>query len=69
MLRFDWPKCDECKQPFIFEEEEPFAYCNCGTSEWGEDRPDNWKVRQRHHLRQTIVITDNDPGDENDHET
>lgn len=69
VLREDWPKCNDCKQPFIFDEEEPFAYCNCGTSEWGEIRPENWKGRQRHHLRQTVVITDNDPGDENDSKT
>ena len=66
VLREDWPKCNDCKQPFIFDEEEPFAHCNCGTTEWGEIRPENWKGRQRHHLRQLVVITDNDPGDEND---
>ena len=69
VLREDWPKCNDCKQPLIFDEEEQFADCNCGTSEWGEIRPENWKGRQRHHLRQTVVITDNDPGDENDSKT
>lgn len=34
-----WPYCEECKVPYDFDEEEPFAYCNCGTSEWGYPRP------------------------------
>ena len=67
VLRKDWPKCDTCKQPFIFEEDEPFAYCDCGTTEWGSrGRPGNWKVRQRDYLNRSTYITERDPGDEND---
>lgn len=69
MLRFDWPKCSKCKQPFIFEENEPFAHCDCGTTEWGNaGRPDNWMERQRHHFNRPVFITERDLGDENDHE-
>ena len=35
-----WPYCETCKQPMEFEPEEPFAYCKCGTSEWGDPRPE-----------------------------
>lgn len=34
-----WPYCEECETPYDFDEEEPFAYCNCGTSEWSYPRP------------------------------
>jgi hypothetical protein len=30
------PICDKCGTVYIFEQDEPFAYCNCGTTEWGE---------------------------------
>lgn len=39
---FCWPWCKECKQPFSFDAEEPFAYCGCGTTEWGHPRPAPW---------------------------
>lgn len=34
-----WPYCPECKTPFIFDRDEPFAHCRCGTTEWGNPRP------------------------------
>ena len=37
-----WPYCERCQQPFSFEPEEPFAYCGCGTCEWGSGRPALW---------------------------
>lgn len=30
-----YPTCDQCGDIFVFDREEPFAYCNCGTTEWG----------------------------------
>lgn len=33
------PWCTRCLTPFVFEPHEPFAYCYCGTSEWGDPRP------------------------------
>jgi phosphoribosyl-ATP pyrophosphohydrolase len=33
------PYCSACKQPFSFELNEPFAFCGCGTTEWGTPRP------------------------------
>lgn len=29
-----WPICPECKEPYDFDPEEPFAYCLCGYTEW-----------------------------------
>jgi hypothetical protein len=40
-----WPICTECKLAFEFEPEEPFAYCGCGTTEWGYPRPAPGVVR------------------------
>jgi ribonucleoside-diphosphate reductase alpha chain len=40
-----WPYCEHCKQPFAFEKEEPFAYCECGTTEWGDPRPASYVER------------------------
>lgn len=37
-----WPYCEECKKPFQFEPDEPFAYCDCGCTEWGNPRPFDW---------------------------
>ena len=37
-----WPYCTKCKSPFQFDAEEPFAYCSCGTTEWGDPRPASW---------------------------
>jgi hypothetical protein len=37
-----WPYCPKCRQPVDFEPHEPFAYCGCGTSEWGHPRPAPW---------------------------
>jgi hypothetical protein len=37
-----WPYCPDCKQPYSFDPEEPFAFCDCGTSEWGNPRPAEW---------------------------
>lgn len=34
-----WPYCAHCKSPFSFEPHAPFAYCKCGTTEWGNPRP------------------------------
>jgi hypothetical protein len=34
-----WPVCTECRTPMEFDRNEPFAYCKCGTSEWGHPRP------------------------------
>jgi hypothetical protein len=37
-----WPYCPTCKQPYSFDDEEPLANCDCGTSEWGYPRPAEW---------------------------
>ena len=37
-----WPYCAKCKSPFQFDAEEPFAYCSCGATEWGDPRPASW---------------------------
>ena len=37
-----WPYCTKCKSPFQFDADEPFAYCSCGTTEWGDPRPASW---------------------------
>ena len=37
-----WPYCTKCKSPFQFDAGEPFAYCSCGTTEWGDPRPASW---------------------------
>ena len=37
-----WPYCSHCKNPFSFEIDEPFAYCKCGPTEWGDPRPASW---------------------------
>ena len=37
-----WPYCTKCKSPFQFDADEPFAYCFCGTTEWGDPRPASW---------------------------
>jgi len=34
-----WPCCTVCRSPFDFDPDEPFAYCKCGTTEWGNPRP------------------------------
>lgn len=34
-----WPYCPVCKTPFRFDFDEPFAYCECGATEWGDPRP------------------------------
>lgn len=34
-----WPYCQTCERPFSFDEDEPFAHCACGTTEWGYPRP------------------------------
>lgn len=34
-----WPYCEVCKTPYRFDSDEPFANCNCGTTEWGSPRP------------------------------
>lgn len=31
--------CADCLSPLVFDADEPFAYCHCGTREWGDDRP------------------------------
>ena len=37
----DYPLCDKCGSEFIFSREEPFAWCECGSTEWGDPRPEN----------------------------
>lgn len=37
-----WPWCEKCHKPFDFDQEGPFAYCGCGTTEWGYPRPFPW---------------------------
>lgn len=36
---YHWPYCPTCKEPYEFDKQEPFAYCNCGSTEWGYPRP------------------------------
>lgn len=31
--------CRACGKAYSFDENEPFAHCKCGTSEWGNSRP------------------------------
>jgi hypothetical protein len=37
-----WPWCATCRMPFAFDNDEPFAHCGCGTTEWGDPRPAPW---------------------------
>ena len=37
--------CATCKEMYIPHEEGPFVQCACGTSEWTEDTPLLWKVK------------------------
>lgn len=37
-----WPYCPKCREPFVFATDEPFAFCRCGTTEWGYPRPAEW---------------------------
>jgi len=43
----DWPRCEECGNPFFFDYDEPFAFCWCGTTEWTGKRPKRWRQRQK----------------------
>jgi hypothetical protein len=31
-----WPYCPECEEPYDFARDEPFAWCACGITEWGD---------------------------------
>jgi len=31
--------CSTCEHPIAFDPSEPFGYCDCGTTEWGRNRP------------------------------
>ena len=51
-----WPYCTKCKSPFQFDAEEPFAYCSCGTTEWGDPRPASWvSPEEVQKLRKTLI--------------
>jgi hypothetical protein len=56
-----WPYCSKCNQPFSFDPDEPFAFCDCGTSEWGNPRPATWipdpNVVPDHGVLQDWVVT------------
>ena len=47
-----WPYCTECRSPFQFDAEEPFAYCSCGATEWGDPRPASWVCPPRQPLNE-----------------
>ena len=52
-----WPYCTKCQSPFQFDAEEPFAYCSCGTTEWGDPRPASWVAEaQRESERLDFMI-------------
>jgi len=38
-----WPYCPKCKTPWVFDDEGPFAWCECagGCGEW-YDHPETW---------------------------
>lgn len=42
-----WPYCEHCQEAFEFDQEGPFAYCGCGTTEWGNPRPFPWVPNPR----------------------
>ena len=45
---FGWPTCNDCGERFVFDPKEPFAFCDCGTTEWGSaGRPENYEERQK----------------------
>lgn len=39
-----WPYCHTCQKAYHFDPNEPFAQCDCGTTEWGDPRPAPWVV-------------------------
>ena len=53
-----WPHCTKCKSPFHFDAEEPFAYCSCGTTEWGDPRPASWVCPPRQPLNEKVEMND-----------
>ena len=53
-----WPYCTECKSPFQFDADEPFAYCFCGTTEWGDPRPASWVCPPRQPLNEKVEMND-----------
>ncbi len=53
-----WPYCTKCKSPFQFDAEEPFAYCSCGTTEWGDPRPASWVCSPRQPLNEKVNMDD-----------
>lgn len=62
-----WPYCETCKQPMEFEPEEPFAYCKCGTSEWGDPRPAEYVRNPResdgtYAMRMTKLLKEQEDG-------
>lgn len=45
---FGWPICNDCGERFFFDPKEAFAFCDCGTTEWGDSgRPENYEKRQK----------------------
>ena len=52
---FGWPVCNECGARFVFDPKEPFAFCECGISDWGDaGRPENYEERQREFMNGCI---------------
>jgi hypothetical protein len=50
-----WPYCTKCKVPYDFDANEPFAYCKCGTTEWGYPRPESYVLRPAEIITQAAV--------------
>ncbi len=48
---FGWPTCNDCGERFVFDPKEPFAFCDCGTTEWGAGRPENYEERQKEFMK------------------
>lgn len=40
------PICPKCKEIIVLDQDEPFAYCACGTMEWGHSG-DKYRKRQK----------------------
>ena len=53
-----WPYCTKCKSSFQFDANEPFAYCFCGTTEWGDPRPASWVCSPRQPLNEKVEMND-----------
>jgi predicted Zn-ribbon and HTH transcriptional regulator len=47
-------KCEQCGEEYEFDDDEPFAYCKCGTTEWGNERPVSYYLSLIKNLQEEI---------------